>query len=177
MSITVKRTQSIRKLAAKLQEDNGKFFVIGIKKGDKELAQIMRWLEYGWTQTVTPNQANYFRGTWGIPLSVGGTLHLPPRPFFRQTIAENKAKWKRELAKAYKETKSANKALEIVAKIAREDIRESIRNGGTKGGSFAPLSEATKKIYQKEGKPIDRLFGERAEDMAQMIDYEIGKRR
>ena len=54
-----------------------------------------------------------------------GTEKIPPRPFFRHTISENKAKWSSNLAKLAK-IYPTDKALALMGEIIQGDFVQSI---------------------------------------------------
>lgn len=69
-----------------------------------------------------------------------GTATIPPRPFFRNTIAEHKDEWPKQAA-ALMEANGGDvrQSLSELGEIAVGDIKETITNG-----NFAPNSEVTK---------------------------------
>lgn len=69
-----------------------------------------------------------------------GTATIPPRPFFRNTIAERKTEWAR-LAGKFMQANGGDvrQSLSDLGQIAVEDIKQTIING-----NFAPNSEVTK---------------------------------
>ena len=69
-----------------------------------------------------------------------GTATIPPRPFFRNTIAERKTEWAR-LAGKFMQANGGDvrQSLSDLGQIAVDDIKETITNG-----NFAPNSEVTK---------------------------------
>lgn len=69
-----------------------------------------------------------------------GTATVPPRPFFRNTIAEHKDEWPKQAA-ALLEANGGDvrQSLSELGEIAVGDIKETITNG-----NFAPDSEVTK---------------------------------
>lgn len=80
-----------------------------------------------------------------------GTDKIPPRPFLRNTVAQNKAKW-RKIAKDYlfKTNFNTELTLNVVGEVMKDDIVNSIRNFDTppnakstiaKKGFDAPLRE------------------------------------
>ena len=54
-----------------------------------------------------------------------GTEKIPPRPFFRHTISENKSKWLRNLAKLAA-MHSGEEALRILGEQIQGDFRQAI---------------------------------------------------
>jgi hypothetical protein len=68
-----------------------------------------------------------------------GTVHSPPRPFFRQMIAANSAAWPAQLAKALKLMGfDSAKALALMGGKMQRELQDSIR-----GGDFAAPSPVT----------------------------------
>lgn len=69
-----------------------------------------------------------------------GTATIPPRPFFRNTIAEHKDEWPQQAAEMLEANGGdVRQSLSDLGQIAVDDIKETITNG-----NFAPNSEVTK---------------------------------
>lgn len=131
---------------------------VGVEAGASEddgtpIGEIATYLENGWTQSVTPRQAGWFRAQ-GFPMAVGATLTLPARPSFHHTAERNGEKWQRlagnilkkradEFAKDPEGVGTA--ALAMAAQVAQEDLQETIRTNGH--GEFAPRSPLTMAMY------------------------------
>ena len=68
-----------------------------------------------------------------------GTVHSPPRPFFRAMISQNSPHWPAQLGKALKVTHmDGPRALELMGDKMKRELQDSIRQG-----SFTPLSPTT----------------------------------
>lgn len=69
-----------------------------------------------------------------------GTATIPPRPFFRNTIAEHKDEWPQQAAALMKANGSdVRQTLSELGQIAVNDVKQTILDG-----DFAPNSEVTK---------------------------------
>lgn len=55
---------------------------------------------------------------------------IPPRPFLRQTLAENQQKYADLFADLFKQGKAPNAIYETIALIAQGDVQQNIVNGG-----------------------------------------------
>ncbi|NTU49338.1 MAG: hypothetical protein HGA87_00320 [Desulfobulbaceae bacterium] len=76
----------------------------------QKVAQVAAWNEYG---TVTKT----------------GKQHIPPRPFFRNAIAENKGEWGKTIAKIMVATDyDVEQSLGLLGSKIRGQIMASIRN-------------------------------------------------
>jgi HK97 gp10 family phage protein len=76
--------------------------------------------------------ATYPDGT-SVPLVAAldefGTAKSPPRPFFRNAIAQNSAKWPKNLATALRAMNyDTAKALDLVGQEIQEELQDSIRS-------------------------------------------------
>ena len=154
MKVTVKRDGKIDSIVSMLKTEGGQHVRVGVLEGaqtvdGKPMAEIATYLEYGWVQRITKAQAGYFRHTYGIGLHPGGTLNLPPRPFFRGTFAAEYKKWAQLGGKAVFHYNSLTKALQLVGMTAQGDIQATIRNGGTSTEKFPRRSPMTMEILRK----------------------------
>ena len=57
-----------------------------------------------------------------------GTEDIPPRPFFRKTVKENKDKWVNAIKTLVAKSQDIDKVLNTVGLLAQEDIAQSIRD-------------------------------------------------
>jgi len=74
--------------------------------------------------------------------------NIPPRPFFRTAIEQNKQKWADRIAELLPEMESADAALNMAAEVIEDDVRMSIRDGG-----WAPNAPSTLR-QKKFDKPL-----------------------
>ena len=119
---------------------------------DSELATIAMWQEYGWVQRVTNKQSYWFKGQ-GIRMPPGSSLVLPPRPFFRATVASCSQTWAKSFAQAMKSSAHDTKwALFVVGTKATEDIKDTMINGGTSQERFPERAPITQILYANEAK-------------------------
>jgi hypothetical protein len=109
-------------------------------------SQIAQWLEYGWVQQITSKQSHYFGKNHGIHLKVGNTLVLPPRPFFRGTIQENRDKWMQTAKALLAKDFDPDKVLNLIARDIQAAIQASIARGGTETQQFERLSPMTMEL-------------------------------
>ena len=94
------------------------------EKAGQSVATVAFWQEYG-TRTNTP-----------------------PRPFMRNTVAEKKDDWAKQLSASLLYGRSFAEALDAVGKVAVQDIRQTIQKGVPP--SSAPSTIAFKKRIGKE---------------------------
>ena len=86
MSISKDLEERILKLAKRYDTSKRHHAKVGIS--DSEIATYASYVEFGWTQTVTPAQAAYLRAhTNGGGPKPGSVLYNPPRPIFRGTFS------------------------------------------------------------------------------------------
>lgn len=96
------------------------------------VATYAAYVEYGWVQTVTARQTAYFTALGVAPVKTGTKLVNPPRPFFRQTIADNADKWATVARNAVRRQLphyDQRNVLEIVGIVMADDIRAMIASG------------------------------------------------
>ena len=116
------------------------------------VSDVATYLEYGWTQTVTEKQRGYL-GANGAHVKKGTVLNLPPRPTFRATAENKKAKWIKTGLKSLEgitEENALNKitqTLLLLGMVAQQDIQDTIQNGGVGSASFALRSPMTIALY------------------------------
>jgi len=94
------------------------------EKPGQSVATVAFWQEYGTR-----------RGT-------------PPRPFMRNTVADKKEEWARQLSASLLYGRSFAEALDAVGMVAVQDIRQTIQKGVPP--SSAPSTIAFKKRIGKE---------------------------
>lgn len=94
------------------------------EKPGQSVATVAFWQEYGTS-----------RGT-------------PPRPFMRNTVAEKKEEWARQLSASLLYGRDFRQALEAVGMVAVQDMRQTIQKGVPP--SSAPSTIAFKKRIGKE---------------------------
>lgn len=118
------------------------------------VAEVAKYLEYGWTQSVTLPQRGWL-GYHGIHVKVGSVLTNPPRPFFQMTYKAKKFKWQTMGQNALKGLTSdpnlvlnkITQALTMLGLTAQQDLQETIVNGGVGGNSFTLRSPMTLALY------------------------------
>lgn len=127
---------------------------VGVKGGDK-VAKVLasighklasgKHVNVGFLANATYQATVHKPKQGGLPVAQAafwdefGTAHSPPRPFFRQMIAEKSPEWAGQLAKALKVSGyDAQKALTLMGDRMKRQLQDSIRNG-----SFPPLSAIT----------------------------------
>lgn len=138
-------TQAQKKCRAKIGYPN-----------NPEIADRAAHNEYGWVQTVKADKAGYFLGQFHVKVNVGTTLYCPPRPFFRATFRECDTKWRDEFAAGLKRLgiTGLSEVVEGTAKIAWNDVLNTIVNGGTESEKFPERSGLTMKIYANAWKTL-----------------------
>jgi hypothetical protein len=118
------------------------------------VSEVAKYLEFGWTQTVTARQSGWFMGQ-GYYVPQGTLLKLPPRPTFQSTYKANHKKWSAIGVMFLKGFCNAplnkmTKALEAMATEAQTDLKACIdTNGASNGSPFAPRSPLTMAMYSK----------------------------
>lgn len=85
-------TGHIEEICRKLRRDQNKAVFVGILDRPA-VATYAMYVEFGWTQRVTPKQHYAFNAWWGINRPIGSILYNPPRPFMRGTIAGMRQQW------------------------------------------------------------------------------------
>lgn len=81
-----------------------------------------------------------------------GNKEVPPRPFFRNAVNENKEGWKESLMEALKQGFDVDTALSGVGDRMVSNIRESIYRG-----SFTPNSPVTLLLKERFPRDPDRI--------------------
>lgn len=119
---------------------------------DASVAEYATYVEYGWVQRATKKQETFFEKVHGLKVKAGSTLVNPPRPFLRGTMAAESKKWLNVAGKVFAATHDVEKACEAVGMVAVEDVRETIRTGGTREQKFAQRSPLTMAIYESLSK-------------------------
>jgi len=89
----------------------------------------------------------------------------PPRPFFRQAIAENGKRWANGLGKQIKRGASLEDALSVTGAFVKSDIQDSISSLMS-----PPLSPNTRKKSAKQG--FDKPLVDSGH-MLGSVDYEV----
>lgn len=107
--------------------------VSGGEKLAKALDSIASKLERGATVEVGFMEGAAYPDGTPVPLVAAlnefGTEKIPPRPFFRNAVAENSEKWPGFVAAALKANNyDAGKALDIVGQEIQEEVQDSIRS-------------------------------------------------
>lgn len=82
-----------------------------------------------------------FKNEYGSPLD-----HIPPRPFFRPAVAENKKSWSEIVRLTIKRGGSVEDAMEAVGLQMQGDIRDALDDVTT-----PELSEMTLRLRQERG--------------------------
>ena len=117
------------------------------------VADVAKYLEYGWTQSVSQKQRGWFMSQGIYNIKEGATLTNPPRPFFKATAATNKDRWQKLGAYALKGLTKDNvlnkitQALQLLGTTAQQDIQDAIIDGGVGGTQFARRSPLTLLLY------------------------------
>lgn len=94
-----------------------------------------------------------------------GTAHIPPRPFFRNTVAEHKSEWPRQMVEALKENQfDVPKSLAQMGMGVRDQVVATIQ-----GFNDPPNAKSTvkKKGFDKPLIDTGTLW--------RSIDYEVGE--
>ncbi|TCJ96148.1 hypothetical protein EV694_1700 [Volucribacter psittacicida] len=81
-----------------------------------------------------------------------GSEHIPPRPFFRPTIATKKTTWAGKATALLKRGNDVESVLEILGEIAAADIVETISNIHSPPLSLATKIARNRKAHQKNAK-------------------------
>lgn len=88
---------------------------------------------------------------------------IPPRPFFRNVVANGTKTWPEKLAKILKANDfDAKRSLRLMGEMIKGEIQDSITNG-----DYAPLKEATVKRKGFDKPLIDTGH------MLNSVDYEV----
>lgn len=133
------------KTMARKLENGAKSVEIGVT--DAAVAPYATYVEYGWVQRVTPKQHKWFiRQGVRNPPKPGSSLVNPPRPFLRGTLTAEGDKWRGIIAAALKKNLNATTALKLAGTQAAQDVRETIRKGGTRTQQFPERSPLTMEL-------------------------------
>jgi len=148
----------IEKLTRELNKANNTLVKVGVLAGAQypngtEVAEVAKYLEYGWQQNVTAKQRAWF-GAQGIHLKKNTTLNMPARPFFRATAEAKKRDWFNVTKKALQGLGNSDnplnqitQALTLLGMTAQQDVQDTIQNGGIGSASFAIRSPLTMLLY------------------------------
>lgn len=115
----------------------------------KKVAEVAYWQEYG-----------TFRN---------GAKHIPPRPFFRNTIEEKKEEWVQAVASEVKRGQSLEQALTAVGDNITADIVDTIKQGIEPALSETTLANRKKKGHTSTTPLMDSMT------LIKTIDFEIKK--
>lgn len=142
-SAVQKRMQQLLK---RYSDANASRVEVGVT--DASVAPYATFVEYGWAQRVTEKQQKWFRSQRiQNPPKAGSALVNPPRPFLRGTMQAEGAKWRETLRKALTRTGNPRRALSILGIQASQDVKETIRNGGTRKEKFPERAPLTMELY------------------------------
>lgn len=148
-----------KKLASQLKD--GQRVNVGVNN-NREVATYATYLEYGWTQKVTPKQEAFFRATLGHENApkVGATLVMPARPTFHSTAAFKAKPWADIVgAMIRKGSYSSSTILATVGAVAMSDLKQTIAQGGTSEQSFAPRSPLTMRMLEYRARSTGHEVG------------------
>lgn len=144
------------KIASQLVAIKNRKVQIGVLDGPAR--EYAAFVEFGWVQKTTQKQAAFLNWVLGIPptkgFKAGAPLVNPPRPFLSGTYDAEFAKWQKIMRSALKNSRDSGKALSAVGHVAVEDIKQTIRNGGTSKMQFqkrSPVTLALYKAFAKKG--------------------------
>lgn len=118
---------------------------VGVKADDTyengtPVADVAKYLEYGWEQTVSPEQSRWLMSQGVYNVKAGSTLRMPARPTFQSTYSAKSADWY-SIGAYYLKGLSINplnkitEALKAVGTAAVQDIVECITTGGSSTGN------------------------------------------
>lgn len=115
----------------KIKEDDNKILEVGFFKDAKyenglQVAQVAKWNEFG-------------------------TVHIPPRPFFRNAYNDNIKKWYNFLFQSIRKGNSVEAAFKLVGEMSKGDIVKSITSL-----KDPPNAPSTIKRKMKQGKKRKR---------------------
>lgn len=134
-----------QKIADRIKALKNRTVQVGVL--DPNIARYATYVEYGWVQRATEKQARYLNAARGKfatrHVKAGTALVNPPRPFLRSTFEAEYPKWQRLLRNHLKKDWNVTNALVTVGERAANDIKATIRNGGTSKEQFdrrAPLT-------------------------------------
>lgn len=119
------------------------------------VSQVAKYLEYGWTQSVSKKQSGWFMSQGIYNIKEGTTLSSPARPFFSMTANANRERWQKLGAFALRGLTKDNvlnkitQALQLLGATAQQDIQDAVMNGGVGGTQFARRSPLTLLLYGK----------------------------
>lgn len=83
-----------------------------------------------------------------------GTAHIPPRPFFRPTIAEKKKEWAKDVVNGISAGAAALDVLELVGMKAASDVKEKIGEITSPPLALSTLKARNRKAHnQSKSKP------------------------
>lgn len=120
---------------------------------DASVAPYAAYVEYGWVQRVTDKQAGYLNRQLGKhTMKAGMALVNPPRPFLKGTMAAEAPKWRETAKKALQKTRDKEKALAILGTQAADDVRMTIKRGGTSKEKFPERAPLTMELYRQQSK-------------------------
>lgn len=123
----------------------------GKKKGTP-VSEVAKYLEYGWTQTVKPQQSKWFMAQGIYNIRAGTTLSCPPRPTFQATSNAKSSEWL-QIGASYLRGLKDNplnafaRALEAMGTAAVQDLQETITTGGVEGQMFEQRHPLTMMLY------------------------------
>lgn len=157
MGINITSNNAFKKLADKLKAEKNKKLEVGVMIPD--VATYAMYLEYGWVHRVSGKQNAYLSGILDLPIHDKdgnyiqnfGTLHLPARPFMRDTYAKRRSDWTAKFKSRFLKTFDIQHSLGIMGQMATDDIKETIRNAGIPAGSFEKRSKLTMALLEARG--------------------------
>ena len=148
----------LRKRYARYTDPSVNSVEVGVT--DASVAPYAAYVEYGWVQRVTPKQAAYLNHQLGKhTISAGMALVNPPRPFLKGTMAAEAPKWRETAKKALHKTGDKAKALAILGQQAADDVRMTIKRGGTSKEMFPERAPLTMALYKQQSKGKGRKGG------------------
>lgn len=180
--------ERLRKRFQKITDPSVNSVEVGVT--DANVAKYAAYVEYGWVQRVTGKQSLFLSNAIGKPvpyrengkpnwkaavIKPGMALVNPPRPFLRGTMAAEAPHWREVTKKAIHKYWDKKKALETLGRLAVDDVKMTIRNGGTSKERFPERSPLTMAIYKQEAKDKVRKGGGKANaTTTQPLNYNGG---
>ena len=156
--------EAIAKVRKRAKEQKAKGHSVAVGITDPAIATYAAYNEFGWVQAVTPKQQAYFTPQLGeYAPRAGNSLVSPPRPFMHATFVAKHERWTKIAKKAPKVLgiTDTEKLLSLLGQEAVSDIKQTIKNAGTEGQSFAPRAPMTMALHESQtaGKKTDGTGG------------------
>ena len=151
---------------------------VKIKGGDKleRLAQTSKKLKMEVVAGVFANATNSETHEKIAPYAAAmeyGTIHVPARPFLRQTVEKHSKEWKGHIKEALDiiRPENAPKMLRVVGSVMRADIRKTIMHG-----DFEPLNPKTIQAKRKKKRAWPETPLMATTSLEQSISFEVRRK-